>query len=407
VRFALVALVPELTLSPEAVAQGVAELSVQPVQVRLNVGETYELVASAMDRSGQLIANARYAWKSSDLSVVRVEEDPSFVGLGVVTAVGPGLAMLEVRSGNLMTSLPVLVVGARVVVQRRAAELAPQPRPASADTILSDRVPDLARRVVLKLRAHPFGSQPRCFSGVVVGRSGLVLTTYGAIRGADRLDGFRGRRMLRAIDIAAYDGKSNLAVLRVRGIPDRDSLVIADNVADDQVVWAFGYPDCGVIQSGRFSLTRNPERPDLVVQLSRPLRGSTAGAPFLTSDGRIAAVAARARTAVLAARAADLIDEARRAVEQDALMLPAQVGRRENHAYGLLRISSGFAGSVVRVFPLENWHLPSDGRASATPFRFKGPMGRYKVELVVDGVVTETLTVEIVPGEVTNVRLEG
>lgn len=395
-------------------AQTVAELSIQPVQVRLSVGETTELVASAMDRSGVLIPNADYTWSSSNPGVITVQEEPGFEGLGVVTAVGPGLALLEVRAGNLVTSIPVMVQQETITVQERRPDEAPPPRtpapappPAAAagDTILSDRVFDYARRVVLKLRAHKFASQPVCFTGTVVGSPGLILTTYGAIRGAGRLDGFRRGRMLRAIDVAAYDVANDLAVLRALGIPQRDSLQVADQVLEHQVVWGFGYPDCSVVRTGRFSVTRNPMDPARLVRLSRPIRGSTVGAPLIASGGGIVAVAANPRDAVMGPVAAALIEQARRNTKQNAVMTAAEVARRENHAFGALRIRAQYAGNSVRVRPLETWHMPEDGRAGTLPFTFRGPMGRYEIQLVVEGEVRETRTVEVVPGEVTPVVL--
>lgn len=409
-----------LSAQTELAAQTVAELSIQPVQVRLKVGEATELVASAMDRSGELIPNADYSWSSSNPGVITVREEQGFEGLGVVTAVGPGLALLEVRAGNLVTSIPVMVQeeAAITVEEQRPEEARPKPTaeavppptsppPAAApgDTILSDRVFDYVRRVVLKLRSHRFAAQPMCFTGTVVGSPGLILTTYGAIRGASRLDGFRGGRMLRAIDVAAYDVENDLAVLSARGIPQRDSLQVADRVEEHQVVWGFGYPDCSVVRTGRFHVTRNPMDPARLVRLSRPIRGSTVGAPLITSGGDIAAIAANPRDAVMGPVAAALIAVARRNVEQNAVMTPAEVARRENHAFGALRIRAPYAGQTVRVRPLESWHAPGDGRAGTLPFNFRGPMGRYEIQLVVEGEVREARTVEVVPGEVTRVVL--
>jgi hypothetical protein len=86
-------------------AQSVAEIQVTPETLTLTVGGRQRLFATAYDRQGNLIPNARFTFWSSDTNVAKVGRD------GGVTGVRPGLAKVEARVRGLQASTAVLVTG--------------------------------------------------------------------------------------------------------------------------------------------------------------------------------------------------------------------------------------------------------------------------------------------------------
>ena len=87
-------------------AQTVAEVQVTPETMTLAVGERQTLFATAYDRQGNLIANARFTFWSSDTLVVKVGKD------GAVTGMGTGLAKVEARVQGRRATTAMLVTGA-------------------------------------------------------------------------------------------------------------------------------------------------------------------------------------------------------------------------------------------------------------------------------------------------------
>ena len=86
-------------------AQSVAEVQVTPETLTLTVGGRQRLFATAYDRQGNLIPNARFTFWSSDTNVAKVGRE------GGVTGVGPGLAKVEARIRGRQASTAILVTG--------------------------------------------------------------------------------------------------------------------------------------------------------------------------------------------------------------------------------------------------------------------------------------------------------
>jgi len=86
-------------------AQTVAEVHVTPETMTLGVGERQTIFATAYDRQGNLIPNARFAFWSSDTLVTKVGRG------GAVLGVGPGLAKIEARVQGRRASMAILVTG--------------------------------------------------------------------------------------------------------------------------------------------------------------------------------------------------------------------------------------------------------------------------------------------------------
>ncbi len=86
-------------------AQGVAEVQVTPETMTLGVGQRQTLFATAYDRQGNLIPNARFTFWSSDTLVVKVGKDGSVQGMAA------GLAKIEARVQGRQASTAILITG--------------------------------------------------------------------------------------------------------------------------------------------------------------------------------------------------------------------------------------------------------------------------------------------------------
>ena len=94
-----------LASAVSAHAQTVAEVQVTPETLTLSVGGRQTLFATAYDRQGNLIPNARFTFWSSDTTVAKVARN------GAVVGVAPGLAKVEARIQGLQASTAILITG--------------------------------------------------------------------------------------------------------------------------------------------------------------------------------------------------------------------------------------------------------------------------------------------------------
>ena len=103
----LATLVCSLTVAAPAhlAAQAAHEVQVTPETMTLAVGERQPIFAAAYDRQGNLIASAKFAFRSSDTSIARVSGD------GAVQGMAPGLAKIEARLQGRRASVAVLITG--------------------------------------------------------------------------------------------------------------------------------------------------------------------------------------------------------------------------------------------------------------------------------------------------------
>jgi uncharacterized protein YjdB len=88
-----------------AQAQSVSEIQVTPETMTLGVGQKQALFAAAFDVRGNLIASAKFTFRSSDTLIARVRKD------GTVLGITPGLAKIEARSNGRRASMAVLITG--------------------------------------------------------------------------------------------------------------------------------------------------------------------------------------------------------------------------------------------------------------------------------------------------------
>jgi hypothetical protein len=287
---------------------------------------------------------------------------------------------------------PVGVVAAQQpAAQPPAQPVAPPPRivpPAPivpAPTTLSEAGRAAVQRQLELLTVSRFGAQTACATSAFVSRSGLLLTTYKAIRGADRvqveLPG--GRQVAEEVRVAAYDVAADLAVLQIPTIRS-DSLGITTSVSGGQALWGFGFAMCTAPRDVQVSVANaTPASIDLADSVL------TGTGPLIDPNGAIAGFATGPRTAVGGARIAELLDQARRNVGMGSVLTMGQVALRENQAYGSVTISYDVAGADARITPLETWQWPGTATSGALPLTFAGPMGRYHLQVRVAGQVQQ------------------
>ncbi|HEU4699692.1 MAG TPA: Ig-like domain-containing protein [Gemmatimonadales bacterium] len=108
-------------------SSAVAQVQVTPDQLTLAPGQRQALAAAAYDGQGNVIANARFVFRSTDPAVVQVDRS------GRVVALRPGSATVEVRLQNRQAAARVRVTGpARPASTARASSGAKVPPRAEA-----------------------------------------------------------------------------------------------------------------------------------------------------------------------------------------------------------------------------------------------------------------------------------
>lgn len=236
---------------------------------------------------------------------------------------------------------------------------------------------------------------PECATAFFVGRDGLLLTTYEAIRGADGLVVVLsdGRRIVGA-QVANHDVSANIAVIKIP-ITSSDSLVMSDADDQGQRAWAFGHPDCAVTAPASLRVTGLSET---TVELGDGFARARSGMPVISQDGRVLALGTGRRAAVRAVHAQSIVNEARRRVAAGNLMTAIQVAEQERHRFGAVAIRSDLAGATGRVESLETWHWGEIEVSSPLPFTFAGPMGRYRVSVISAGQSVAQAEMVVSPG---------
>lgn len=304
-----------------------------------------------------------------------------------VQAAAEGYLSTQVRRDVLpgvttVLSFNLVPVGAPVVAPPVAVQ--PPPRiapPAPVVPTLSEASRAAIQRQLSPVTVSRFGVGSACGTAAFVSRSGLLLTTYQTIRGAERLEIEQpgGRRLSDEIRVAAYDVRANLAVLQIPTIRT-DSLPVAASVAADQPAWGFGFANCTMPRDQEVRVTTASVTD---VQLRDSLDAGMG--PIVNASGAVVGYATGGTAAAPASRIGQLLEQARRNITAGSVLTAGQVALRENHAYGTVTITSDIAGADVQITPLETWQWPGSGGGGALPYVFRGPMGRYRLQLTVAG----------------------
>jgi hypothetical protein len=177
-------------------------------------------------------------------------------------------------------------------------------------------------------------------------------------------------------------------------------LPLGGDARDDQFAWAVSYPACQAVPSTiRVRVTGVAG----VLRHSGNLPESGVGAALVNNDGALLGIVNGDRSAAAAvSRVQSALADARTSPRQASV---ADVGRTENHLYGSLALRSDVSGASARVTPLEPWQWSTLGRDGAVPLTFTGPVGRYQVDLIVNGAVRASTTARLVAGTSTPVSL--
>jgi len=276
------------------------------------------------------------------------------------------------------------------------AVVAPPPRiapPAPARPTLSEATRLSAQRQLSPVTVSRFGTGTACGTAAFVGRSGLLLTTYQAIRGAERveIEQAGGRRLSDEIRVAAYDVGADLAVLQIPTIR-ADSLPVAASVAAGQPAWSFGFVSCTTPRDAEVTVT-TATATDVRLADSLP----SGMGPLLNASGAMVGFATGGTSAASASRISQVVEQARRNTGTGAVLTVGQVALRENHAFGTVAITSDLAGADVQITPLEAWHWAGTGASGALPYTFRGPMGRYRLQIRVAGQTRREMEFTIRP----------
>ena len=235
-----------------------------------------------------------------------------------------------------------------------------------------------------------------CGTGFFAGADGLILTTYRAIRGAEDLQvEAAGTGVIDNVQVAAYDAALNVAVVQVP-LQRSDSLPIATDAVDRSFVWGFSYPECGPAVT---TLTRLTTTVGSELGLESEMVDGGQGGPLIDNTGAVVGLATGPTTALPIAAAESILDEARRNVVANQMLVPRLVAVRENHLFGRVELQSPEPGASVVITPLETWHWPEAGVTAELPTRFTGPMGRYQVNLMLAGEIQRQIEMSVLPGQ--------
>ncbi len=249
-------------------AQTVAEVQVTPETMTLGVGEQQTIFATAFDRRGNIIPNARFTFWSSDTLVARVGKEGAVVGLT------PGLAKVEARVQGRQASMAILITGTGPAANTGAtagdgAVLSLQP---GSPTLLPGERLMLEPRVLRQDGTPaPLGRvswkslQPEV---VAVDSTGLV-TGIAAGRGIIQASSFGGLTATAAVDVAAA-GLSLSKTKVVLGPQESDTLRVLVPAQGNReirsgILWQAS--DTAVVQVGPTGIVnaRAPGRAEIVV----------------------------------------------------------------------------------------------------------------------------------------------
>jgi len=267
------------------------------------------------------------------------------------------------------------------------------------EDVLSEDVETTARSRLARFTANRYRTDPTCGTGFLVGRDGLILTTYTAIRGAESLDLelADGSEFSDEVSVAAWDTQRNVAVLKVP-ITSSDSLPLSTAVTDGQRAWAFSHPGCGESQVAQLQIVTWTNRPGGTLRLSDSTAIGIQGGPVVAQSGAVLGLAVGNREAVPADHVSRYLETARQNVREDRLIALETVAEREHHLYGSVMIHSTFENATARVSPLENWQWPETERSGPVPLTYTGPMGRYRLNLQATGQQSHQSEFVVDPG---------
>ncbi len=375
-------------------AQQVATVEVFPDNIALELGERVEMFAEASDSLGDFVEIAVAEWRSSADSIVRIESDMEVPGVATAIAVGSGTATVSVRIQTISTMIRVTVVG----------PVGP-PVAALPDSVLPPEVGSRVLANAISIEAERFGQAPGCRSGFLSHRPGLIVTTYTAIRGAERAAAISPSGVAYGVaEVAAYDVGQNVAVLSLReGRGELISPVTLGGPVDH--AWHLGYSSCRERATTRHLSIQSVDMTSGTMQLSLPLDSIEEGGASVERSGALLGMSLRGATAITSDRINALLNRAVANVNADSTLSVRTVADVERHRFGSVVLSAAATTASVRITPLETNHWPELAREEPLPFTLSGPAGRYRVDLLIAGQPRGFSVVRIRPGGIATVSL--
>ena len=266
-----------------------------------------------------------------------------------------------------------------------------------------------ARRRVIESRLARVNDAQSRASGCHVAVSpggGVFLSSYRAIRGADSiaLQTSAGRVPPERVRVAHYQVGPDLAVLTA-GESFTDSLSLAGELRAGDRLWLVRFAPCA--DTAELSPIEVAAVSRDTIRLTRDMERAEEGGVLLTAGGAVAGVLASARTARRFAASSPVLATARTNLASGSLLSVSEVARREKHAMGEVTLRSSVAGARARVTPMEPWQWAELARVDVLPFTFRGPIGRYRVEVLEGDTVRSRTEIVVNPATPQQVALGG
>ena len=262
--------------------------------------------------------------------------------------------------------------------------------------VLASNIRTAVYRQLIPLTVRRFPTDSTCAAGALVGGSGLVLTSYAAIRGAERISATVGtQRYGEEIRVLSWNVARDVAVLQLP-LTRSDSLPLAAQATPGQFVWGLGFPNCQTAQDTRtrVGITIQP-----VLELVDSVRDAQRTGPLISSEGAVVGMLTGARKAAVLSDIRAVLDSARRQVAARDKLTAAQLSLRNSHAYGAVALSADATGVTAKVTPLETWQWAELAWSGSLPHTFTGPMGRYQLEVTIPGQATRRLQFTVRAGQ--------
>ena len=277
------------------------------------------------------------------------------------------------------------------------------PQPVVPDSVLMPETEALLARSLVGVVPQGDGVGD-CRLGFVATSDGLVGTTYGAIRGAERVElRFSGdQRVDEGVQVAAYDVGRDLAVLKIPAVWAQDSLQVA-HAATSHFSWVVGLTDCRPGDISRIRLGMLPETPNDLLTVAGEFTAAEQRGLLVDQAGEVLAIVRGPNTGFPASHLSELLDHARSRVAAGSLYTLRAVAERERHRIGYITLMSDLIGARARVTPLEEWQWAQSERTDTLPMVFVGPQGRYGVELLSGTEVVASREITVQPDVLGNV----
>lgn len=250
------------------------------------------------------------------------------------------------------------------------------------------------------------GGEPSCGTGAFVGAQRLLMTRYRTIRGAEQLSVHvsGGRLGTDGVGIAGYDVNADLALLAVPS-GSGEALQLGGSVSTGDNLWAVRYTNCGATPT--LSSVHVAAVNGNAVSFTGGALGDNETGVLVDMNGAVVGLVTGATSARALGAAQALVEAGAQNAASGSLMTVSQVALREKHAIGTVELTSSVAGAQARVTPKESWQWRDAARTDALPFTFRGPMGRYEVEVVNGDKVISSTEIDIEPGTSRQVALNA